>query len=290
MRILITGGAGFIGSHLYDALCVKYDVFVVDSLVTGNPANLPMSAQLVVQDIRKLTPADLDGIEIVFHCAALARVQPSIQNPMVYHDVNVNGTLNLLECCRNAKVTRVVFSSSSSVYGDKVNFPTKETAKTDPISPYGLQKLIGEQYCQLYAKLYGLDTVCLRYFNVYGERMPTSGAYRTVLGIFQQQKAAGVPLTITNDGTQQRDFTYVKDVVNANIAAMLEFENFDGESINIGSGKSYSINTIAQAFNVPVTYTGTVLEPHTTLADNTQARRKLHWEPTGDVLDWIKKL
>lgn len=288
MKIAITGGAGFIGSNLYDSLNKKHDVLIIDNLLSGNKSNLPDNANFLVKDINHLIPKDLENIEVVFHCAALARVQQSIQNPILYNYNNIDGTLNVLECCRQAKVRKLIYSSSSSVYGDAEIFPTPETEKIKPLSPYALQKLIGEYYCKLYSEIYGIHTVCLRYFNVYGEKMPTIGAYRTVMGIFQDLKKQNKPLTITNDGEQRRDFTYVKDVVSANILAMENEQVCNGEVFNIGNGKNYSVNEIAEAFGGPKEFIGKVLEPRETLADNAKAKKVFGWNTTQDVIDWIK--
>jgi UDP-glucose 4-epimerase len=208
-------------------------------------------------------------------------VQPSIADPIGFNDHNVNATLKILESARKAKVKRVIFSSSSSVYGDSNSLPFEERMSTNPISPYALQKLIGEQYCRLYSRVYGLDTVCLRYFNVYGNRQPVQGAYCTILGIFTRQHMAGEPLTITNDGEQKRDFTHVSDVVDANILAMNYNPNIplNGNSFNVGYGKSISINEIASYFGGEKKYIGDVLEPKETLADNYKARVNLGWKP-----------
>lgn len=289
MNIIITGGAGFIGSNLCDYLYENNKITIIDNLCTGNIKNLPHNVNFIQKDIRKLKTEDFDGVEFVFHCAALARVQPSIKDPVTYHDVNVNGTLNILECCRDAGIKRLIFSSSSSVYGNTDVFPTNENCQTNPISPYGLQKLIGEQYCKLYSHTYGLDTVCLRYFNVYGEKMPTDGAYRTAISIFMKQKLEGLPITVTNDGSQRRDFTYVKDVVMANVYAMNYKDKFNGECINIGSGNNNSINEIAGVFNSNIEYTRCVTEPLVTLADNSKAKLLLGWQPKQNVIEWIKK-
>lgn len=288
IKILITGGAGFIGSHLYRSLQNDYSITVVDNLSTGNIKNLPDNAKILIKDINDLIPKDLEKIDIAFHCAALARVQPSILDPIRYHKSNVSGTLNLLDCCVKAKVKRFIFSSSSSVYGDVDILPTPETAVKSPKSPYALQKLIGEFYCKIYSDLYDLDTVCLRYFNVYGENMPTTGSYRTCIGIFIDQKKNNLPLTITGDGEQKRDFTHVDDVVSANILAMNYSKKFNGECFNIGRGKNYSVNEIAEAFNHRYVYQKAVLEPRESLANNSKAEKILNWKPTKDVIESIK--
>jgi nucleoside-diphosphate-sugar epimerase len=182
---------------------------------------------------------------VVFHLAAKARVQPSIENPREYNDVNVTGLLNILNICVECGVKRFVYSSSSSVYGDAEQLPTTEEAPLNPKSPYALQKLIGEQYCKLFADVYGLETVCLRYFNVYGERMNLDGAYRLVIPIFITQKLNGEPMTIRGDGEQRRDFTYIGDVVDATINVGFSKMKWGGDVFNIGNGDNRSVNEIA---------------------------------------------
>lgn len=289
MKIAITGGAGFIGSNIYEQLHTKYETIIIDNLSTGNINNLPKDTKILIKDINELSPDDLCDVKILFHCAALARVQMSIEQPLRYNQTNINGTLKVLETARQAGVKRVIYSASSSAYGDVDIFPTPETAPTNPMSPYALQKLVGEMYCKQYSLCYSLETVCLRYFNVYGEKMPITGAYRTVIGIFQDLKKQGKPLTITNDGEQRRDFTYIKDVVAANILAMNNEYIGNGEVFNIGNGKNYSVNEIAEAFGGDKQFVGKVLEPRQTLADNTKAKEILGWETTQDVIEWIKK-
>lgn len=289
MNIAITGGCGFIGSHIYESLVERgHKVKVIDNLSTGSIKNLPKGTMINVKDINRVTSKDFENIDIVFHCAALARVQMSIEQPLRYNEVNIDGTLKVLEASRQAGVKKLIYSASSSAYGDTDQFPTTEDAKTNPMSPYALQKFVGELYCKQYSVCYNLNTVCLRYFNVYGERMPINGAYRTVIGIFQGLQREGKPLTITNDGEQRRDFTYVKDVASANILAMENDNACNGEIFNIGNGNNYSVNEIAKAFGGPVEFIGEVLEPRQTLADNTKAKEKLGWNTTQDVLEWIQ--
>ena len=290
MKVCITGGCGFIGSNLYKELIGKgHQVIVIDNLSTGNLDNLPQGSTVVVKNICKITSEDLKGIDIVFHCAALARVQMSIQEPINYNQTNVTGTLKVLEASRQAGVKRLIYSASSSAYGDTTEFPTTENAPTDPMSPYALQKYIGELYCKQYSILYNLETVCLRYFNVYGENMATKGAYRTAIGIFKDLHKQGKPLTITNDGEQRRDFTYVKDVVSANILAMESHKVGKAEIFNIGNGDNYSVNEIANAFGGEKEFIGNVIEPRITLADNTKAKEVLGWKTTQDAVEWIKE-
>ena len=289
-KVCITGGAGFIGSNIYAELISRgHEVFIIDDLSTGNLENLPDGASVHVKDINDITSQDLPGVDVVFHCAALARVQMSIEQPLRYHNANVNGTLNVLEASRGAGVKRLIYSASSSAYGDTTQFPTTEKAPTDPMSPYALQKYIGELYCKQYSTLYNLETVCLRYFNVYGENMALKGAYRTAIGIFKDLHKRKKPLTITNDGDQRRDFTYVKDVVNANMLAMESDKVGNAEVFNIGNGDNYSVNEIADAFGGEKEFIGNVIEPRITLANNSKARKVLGWKPTQDAVEWIKE-
>jgi len=291
MKHLVTGGAGFIGSHIIDRLLEQgHEVINVDNLSTGN--NINPKAELVNADIsnranRLKLCESMEGVDTVFHCAALARVQPSIENPQKYHKTNVDGTLNVLLSARDSAVRRVVYSASSSAYGDQKQMPLNETMPTAPISPYGLQKLIGEQYCFVFSKCYNLETVSLRYFNVYGERQAIDGAYSTVIGTFLKQKIDRAKLTITNDGEQRRDFTYVKDVAEANILASQSEKVGDGEVINIGKGYNYSVNEVAEFIGGEKEFIGDRLEPRETLADNNRAKDLINWIPKTDLKDWL---
>lgn len=293
MKYIVTGGAGFIGSNLVDSLVDEgHDVIVVDNLSTGKEENVNSKAELFVCDISlkdSITTMTevMKGADTVFHLAALARVQPSIENPHSFNQVNVNGTLHILTAAKEAGVRRVVYSASSSAYGDATIFPTPENHPTDPLSPYGLQKLIGEQYCRVFYHCYGLETVSLRYFNVFGERQSLDGAYKLVMGIFADQRLKGKPLTITGDGEQRRDFTYVGDVVKANILASSSSLVGQGESINIGNGDNRSVNEIADLIGGPKEYIEKRLEPEQTLADNTKAKNLLGWQPTTSVEQWM---
>lgn len=281
MKCLVTGGAGFIGSHLVDALVENHEVEIIDNLSTGKRENLNPKAKCIVADITEKSVWNmLDDYDCVFHVAALARLLPSIEDPVPSHEANVNGTLNVLEYCRKRK-TKLIFSSSSSVY--KGDVPSKETSAIFPQNPYALQKYICEQYIELYSELYELDYTILRYFNVYGERQLTEGAYATALGIFLKQKAEGKPLTITNDGEQRRDFTYCKDVARANLMAL----NWTG-TFNIGSGHNYSINEIASLIGGDKRYIGERQgEVRETLADNSKARA-MGWKPAMGIEQWLK--
>ena len=291
-KAIVTGGAGFIGSNLVDKLIeMDIQVSVIDDFSTGKMENINKKAHYWKQDLSKVDINELtqfmEGVDTVFHLAALARVQPSIEDPISFNEVNVNGTLNILLASHKAGVKRVVYSASSSAYGDATKFPTPEEHPTNPLSPYGLQKYIGEQYCKMFSEVYGLDTVSLRYFNVYGERMNLEGAYCLVLGIFAQQMLEGKPLTINNDGEQRRDFTYVGDVVNANILAATHKELLKGDVFNIGNGDNFSVNEIADMLGGEKQYGNKVIEPFKTLADNSKALLMLNWDPKGDLPTWI---
>lgn len=292
-KAAVIGGAGFIGCNIVNELVKNgTEVVIIDDLSTGFIKNINDNAKFVQLDISNLEQSEdlteeLKGCEVVFHTAALARVQPSIINPVDFDKVNTNGTVNLLKCCVDAGVKRVVYSASSSCYGTAETFPTPETHNTNPLSPYGLQKYIGELYCKMFSQVYDIDTVCLRYFNVYGERMNLEGAYKLVIAIFADQYKKGLPLTITNTGEQRRDFTYVQDVVQANILAGTHKDKLLGESFNIGNGNNYSVNEVADIFGGEKDYYKKVLEPFETLADNTKARKILGWNPKGNLKNWL---
>lgn len=290
-KALVTGGAGFIGSNLVDKLIDEgIEVVILDDLSTGKKENLHPKAKWFNVSLQNLD-SDLyfQGVDVVFHLAALARVQPSIEDPITFNESNVDSIVKLLYYANRAGVKRLVYSASSSCYGNTSKFPTPETAPTNPLSPYGLQKFIGEQYCKMFSEVYDIDTCSLRYFNVYGERMNLEGAYKLVMGIFAKQMIDKKPLTITNDGTQRRDFTYVGDVVSANILAAKYKEKLNGESFNIGNGNNYSVNELADMFGGEKVYGEKRFEPYKTLADNSKAKQMLGWNPKGDLTKWIKK-
>ncbi len=295
MKYAVIGGAGFIGHHIVNQLIDRGDsVIVIDDLSTGKRENINEKAEFIKLDISSLG-ADirmkqiLEGVDTVYLTAAMARVQPSIKDPITFNTVNVGGVLNVLEACRHINVRRVVYSASSSAYGNTTIFPTPETAPTNPLSPYGLQKYIGEQYCTLYSQLYGLDTVSLRYFNVYGEGMPLEGAYRTVISIFGEQYRKGEPLTYTNDGEQRRDFTYVGDVVAANVLAGDSTDKLNGEVFNVGNGSNFSVNEVIAMFGADSKFIESRIEPSCTLADNSKLRDRFGWEPTGHLPSFIER-
>jgi UDP-glucose 4-epimerase len=291
--MLVTGGGGFIGSHLVEALLDRgYKVRVLDNFTTGRPDRIDPSAELVQADIREgvSIARSFHGVDCVFHTAALPRVPLSIENPLETHMVNVVGTINVLLAARNAGVRRLVFSGSSSVYGDQPRLPLNEEMRPNPLSPYALQKLAGEQYTRLFHRLYGIETLTLRYFNVFGPRMATEGAYLTVISAFLQARREGKPLTIFSDGEQTRDFTHVRDVVDANFLA-IHSEFADGRSINIGQGRSVSVNWIADRIGGPKIYRparpGDVRH---TLADHSLAEKLLGWRPQVSTEQGIDEL
>lgn len=293
MRAVVVGGAGFIGSHVVDA-CLKegWTVDVIDNLVAGKKENLDPAATLHVLDIRDydaIAPV-IAGADRLFHLAALPRVQYSIEHPRDTNDTNVNGTLNVLLAAKEGKVGRVVYSASSSAYGDQETMPLREDMLPAPVSPYGLQKYVGEHYARIFTMNYGLPTVSLRYFNVYGPRLDANGAYALVMGIFLKQRSEGKPLTITGDGEQTRDFTHVRDVARANILAATGERAGNGEVINIGAGQNISINALAKMFGGPIEYLPARSEPRHTLADTEKARVILGWKPEVVLRDGVREL
>ncbi|MDO8582129.1 MAG: NAD-dependent epimerase/dehydratase family protein [bacterium] len=289
---LVTGGAGFIGSHLVPALLTAgHRVRVLDDFSTGKREHIPKGVQLFEADIRKLDAirSAFEGVDGVFHMGALPRVQLSIDNPVETHDVNVTGTLNVLLAARDAKVKRVVYSASSAAYGDQATLPLHEEMKPNPKNPYGLQKYVGEEYAKIFSICYGLETVSLRYFNIYGPRLSFQGAYVSVIAVFLQQNKKGETLTIVGDGTQTRDFTFVEDVVRANMAAMESVKVGKGEVVNVGAGVNQSVNFIAEQFGGPTTHTSPRIEPHDTLADIRKAKVLLDWEPRTKFEEGLKR-
>jgi len=309
MKYLITGGAGFIGSNLVDRLILDgHDVTVIDNESSdahdqfywnkkANNYKYNICDYVMCSDVFKKHKPD-----VVFHIAAEARIQPCIEDPLKAVETNVVGTSTILELCRKYKVKRLVYSSTSSAYGLKNSCPLSEDMPNDCLNPYSVSKTAGEEMCKLYSKLYNLETIIFRYFNVYGERQPLKGQYAPVVGIFQRQKAAGQPLTIVGDGEQRRDFTHVSDVVEANLlAATKEFDEWQvngtehtiykyGQTYNVGTGTNYSINEIAEiiggnTINIPAR----LGESRITLANITKIKKHLNWEPKVRLTDWIKQ-
>jgi len=250
VRKLVTGGAGFIGSHLVEALAARGErVRVLDNFSTGRAENLERAREQVdvlegdVRDVAALEAA-MRGVEYVWHLAALVSVPDSIRDPRRYHEVNVDGTLSILVAARKAGVRRVVFASSTAVYGLPTRLPTAEDHVTAPSSPYGLSKLVGEGYCQLFTRVYGLPTISLRYFNVFGPRQRANSDYAGVIAKFVSRLVAGEPVVIYGDGHQSRDFIYVADIVRANLAAC-EAKDACGQVVNVGTGQGCKIRDLA---------------------------------------------
>ncbi|MGZ5049783.1 MAG: SDR family oxidoreductase [Methylobacter sp.] len=286
MKVLVTGGAGFIGSHLSRELWRQgHEVSVIDNLTGGRRETI---ADLLGQDNFNFHLADIrdlevirplfDGIDWVFHLAGVADIVPSIEQPRLYYETNVNGTFNVLEAARAAGIKRLVYAASSSCYGLAEQFPTPETAPVRPQYPYALTKYMGEELVMHWAQLYDLPAVSLRLFNVYGPHARTTGAYGAVFGVFLAQKINNKPYTVVGDGTQTRDFTYVTDVANAFIAAAES--DIRGEIMNVGSGGTYSVNRLVSLLGGPVEYIPKRPgEPDCTFADTAKIRVKLGWQP-----------
>ena len=294
MISLVTGAAGFIGSNLVDYLLKQgHNVVCIDNESANNEKfywnDKAWNIKADITDYKTMKNAFTD-VDYVFHLAAESRLQPAIENPIEAVQKNCVGTATILQCAREAGVKRFVYSSTSSAYGNNP-YPNVETQPDDCLNPYSASKVAGEKFCKMYYDLYGLETVILRYFNVFGERSPARGQYAPVIGIFERQSEAGESLTLVGDGSQRRDFINVEDVARANyIAATISLENNLGEVFNIGSGKNYSIKEIADAISSNQVYIpmrdG---EMDTTLADINKAKTILGWYPEIDVLEWIKK-
>ena len=293
MKYVVTGGAGFIGSNLVDSLIEKNnEVHIIDNFLSGKIQNCHSNAiihELDIADEKNLNAIRniFVGANTIFHCAAVARVQPSIQNPIHYEKNNTIGVVNSLKAAVDSKVKRFIYSASSSAYGPTEKLPSIESDPVNPISPYAAQKYYGEVVCKMFSEVYGLETVSLRYFNVYGEKQNLGGAYATVVGIFLDQLQHDKPLTINGDGKQRRDFTYVGDVVNANILASTSKKVGRGEVINIGSGTNISINEVANMIGDKFKFKKALKEPFANLASIEKAKKLLDWEPKMNLNSWI---
>ena len=296
MISLVTGGAGFIGSNLVDYLIQQgHEVICVDneSAECNDKFYWNDKACNIIGDITdyNFIKNYFRDVDYVFHLAAESRLQPAIKNPIEAVYKNCVGTTTILQCAREAGVKRFVYSSTSSGYGFNPS-PNVETQPDDCLNPYSASKVAAEKFCKMYSDLYGLETVVLRYFNVFGERSPRRGQYAPVIGIFDRQRLSGEALTIVGDGTQRRDFIYVGDVAKANLIAAeatLDKKYF-GQVFNIGSGINYSVQEIADAISDNQTYIpkrdG---EMETTWSNIEKASEILGWKPEVDVLEWIKK-
>jgi len=293
-RILVTGGAGFIGSHIVEALSADNEVLVIDDLTTGKRGNLEgMDAEVIVASVRdaEKVRSAMEGVDYVFHHAAIASVPKSVDDPIASNQVNVCGTLRVLNEARAAKVRKVVFASSSAVYGNTPSDLKREGDLPDPISPYAVTKLTGELYCRNFWLNYGLPTCSLRYFNVYGPRQDPSSDYAAVVPRFLSAARAGKPLTIFGDGEQTRDFIFVRDVVHANILAALD-EGHNGEVFNIARQERVSVNQLASLVLKEMGLSEEGMIEHRaerrgdvrhSLADIGKARRDLGFVPAYDI-------
>lgn len=296
-KSLVTGGAGFIGSNLVDALLARgHKVVCVDneSSVSTDKYHWNPSAENHKVDVCDLSSMDalFGGVDFVFHLAAESRIGVTMENPVKAFMTNVVGTANVLQCSRLHGVKRVMYSSTSSAYGGNPS-PNLETQPDDCLNPYSVSKASGEKACSMYYRLFGLETVIFRYFNIYGPREPRNGQYAPVIGIFARQRAAGQQLTVVGDGLQRRDFTHVNDVVSANILASdkdMSAEDL-GTVLNVGTGVNHSILELARMISPNISFIperpGEMRE---TLADNAKIRRVLGWEPTVVLEDYINSL
>ena len=297
---LVTGGAGFIGSHLAEELVRRGQrVRVVDSLITGkrqNLAHIP-GVEFLEGDLAGLAVAKraVEGIDFVLHQAAIPSVPRSVQDPITSNTANIDASLNVLVASRDARVTRVVYAGSSSTYGDAPTLPKVETMPTAPLSPYALQKLVAEQYCQMFTRLYGLETVTIRYFNVFGPRQDPSSPYSGVISLFISALCEGRRPTIYGDGGHTRDFTYVANVVDGVLRAC-EAKGASGEVINVATGGRISLNQLFQTIRDLV---GARVDPiyadprpgdvRDSQADIEKARRLLGYEPAVSFDEGLKK-
>ena len=292
--ILITGGAGFIGSHLANVLVVDNDVRILDNLTTGDRENVPDSATLIEGDLRDEETLDraIKGADLVFHEAALVSVQGSVEAPLTSHDINSTATLKLLEVARTEDA-RVVLASSAAIYGHPESVPITEDQSKEPTSPYGLDKLTLDHYARLYHDLYDLETVALRYFNVYGPRQ-VAGDYSGVISIFIDQALSGEDITVHGDGEQTRDFVYIDDVVQANLKAATT--DTVGEAYNVGTGQSVTIRELAELIQ-DITDTDSDIV-HTDAragdiehseADISKAREDIGYKPTVSLREGLEQ-
>ena len=300
-RCMVTGGAGFIGSHLCRRLVDEgHDVRVLDNLSSGRRENLAE-----IQDVVEFVEGDLcdeallaeviQGVDCVLHHAAVASVQTSVERPLFEQEVNAVGTLRLLEAARRVEVRRVVFAASAAAYGNNPQVPKREEMPPEPESPYAISKVMGEYYARVYTQIYGLEVVCLRYFNVFGPRQDPSSPYSGVISIFAERILQGTAPTVAGDGLQSRDFVYVDDVVEANMRALTK-SGIAGRVCNIGSGRSVSILELVSVLNEVM---GTALEPvfgsarpgdvRVSLADISRAREELGYEPMVSLREGLKR-
>jgi len=292
-KIIVTGGAGFIGSHLAKKLVERdNDVHVVDDLSFGDRARVPEAAVLHELDIREtgILTEVMRGARVVYHLAAISSVILSIEDPVRVSSVNVLGTLSVLDAARRAGVRRVVYSSSSAVYGDQLVEALREDLPAAPQSPYGLSKYVGELSARMFSELYGLETACLRYFNVYGAGQDPNGPYAAVIARFAEARKAGRALQVVGDGDQTRDFIMVDDVVLANIAAARATHVGKGEAFNIGTGVSTRIVNLARLISANIEFVPKRQEIRNSKADIARARERLGFEFTVALDEGLKRM
>jgi UDP-glucose 4-epimerase len=296
MKIIVTGGSGFIGSHLVERLVKeKHNVVVIDNFSIGKVKNLDKIKKKIIiikKDITKLADDEkiFKNTDCIFHLAALADIVPSIENPKKYFEVNVDGTFKVLSLARKYNIKRFVYSASSSCYGIPKKFPTAENCKMSPQYPYALTKRLGEELVLHFAKVYKLNATSLRFFNVYGPRARTSGTYGAVFGVFLAQKLAKLPLTIVGNGKQKRDFTYVSDVVDA-LIKVSKHKKLRGEVFNVGSGRTVSINKIVKLLKCKKIYIPKRPgEPEITFANIKKIKKQVQWRPKISVEEGVQNL
>jgi len=277
-----------------DALVARgNDVHVIDNY-TGGKFEERFNAKAVYHEVDMRLTDEIQkivrGADVVFHTAAVPRVPYSIEHPVETTDVNITGTVSVLTAAANAKVRRVIYSSSGSAYGNQTILPLGETLPANPVNPYGLQKYVGELFAALWPSIYGIETVSLRYFNVYGPGLDPNGPYALAIGKFLLARKDNTPITIFGDGTVTRDFTHVSDVVRANLLAAESKKVGKGEVINVGAGRNVSIKALADMFGGEIRYGPARIEAHDSLADNRKAKELLGWEPTITLEDGIAEL
>ena len=292
-KAVITGGAGFIGSNIARTLIAAgWETHLIDNNPAFRRDTVPKEATLHEFSVldTEATQKVFEGADVVFHTAAIPRVPYSIEYPVETTNENITGTVSVLTAAARAKVRRVVYSASGSAYGEQQTLPLAETLPANPVNPYGLQKYVGELFAKMWPDIYGVETVSLRYFNVYGPGMDPNGAYALAIGKFLKARQDGEPITIFGDGTVTRDFTHVSDVVNANVLAAESPNVGKGEVINIGAGRNVSIKYLADLFGGDIVYAAPRIEAHDSQADNRKAKELLGWEPKVALEEGIATL
>ena len=292
-KVIVTGGSGFIGSNLVDRLIKDgFDVIVIDNESSECNAKFYYNANAKyfkynIEDYDLIEPL-FKGVEYVFHLAAESRIQPTMRRPIKACMTNIIGTCNILEAARRNDIKRVIYSSTSSAYGLKNSIPLKETMHRDCLNPYSVTKAAGEDLCKMYHSLYGLETIVFRYFNVYGERQPLKGQYAPVVGLFLEMKKTNKAMTVVGDGLQTRDYTYVGDVVEANIIATTASKNAMGETFNVGTGTNHSILDLVNMIGGDhIHLPARPGESRHTKADNAKIMLDLGWQPKETIANWI---